>query len=342
MDINSLENNLKAGKLDCMYLLYGDETFLLDSSVKKIKKIFGDMINGINYIQIDNNNISEIIADIQTPAFGYPKKLIIAKDTGLFQKTAKRGKKSVSTENNFADKLAEYLKENFELIKDEVIIVFIENETEKNELYQVIDKDGCVCNFEKQKPIDIAKRLKAICNSYKVNVDGATLNYLIDSCGTSMQDLINEIRKQIEYVGQGGTITKETIDLLAIKQFESVIFDLTDTLGRKKISEALSILRNLIFNKEPIQKIFITLYNHFKKLYITNVAIKEKLNIAESLKLKPNQTFLVNKYTMQAKYFKENELKEILQEFIQLDYKVKRGEIDINIGLESLLCKYCS
>ena len=136
-----------------------------------------------------------------------------------------------------------------------------------------------------------------------------------------MQDLINEIRKQIEYVGQGGTITKETIDLLAIKQFESVIFDLTDTLGRKKISEALSILRNLIFNKEPIQKIFITLYNHFKKLYITNVAIKEKLNIAESLKLKPNQTFLVNKYTMQAKYFKENELKEILQEFIQLNRK---------------------
>ena len=39
MDINSLESNLKAGKLSCMYLLYGDETFLLDSSVKKIKKL---------------------------------------------------------------------------------------------------------------------------------------------------------------------------------------------------------------------------------------------------------------------------------------------------------------
>lgn len=342
MDINSLENNLKAGKLESMYLLYGEETFLLDASTKKIKKLFGDIINGINYIQIDNNNVSEIIADIQTPAFGYPKKLIIAKDTGLFQKTAKRGKKSSTAENNFADKLAEYLKENIELIKDEVIIVFIEGEVEKNTLYETIEKNGCICNFEKQKPLDIAKRLKAICNSYKVNVDGATLSYLIDSCGTSMQDLINEIRKQIEYVGHGGTITNTTIDLLAIKQFESVIFDLTDTLGKKKISEALSILKNLVFNKEPIQKIFITLYNHFKKLYITNIAIKEKLNIAESLKLKPNQTFLVNKYTMQAKYFKENELKEILQEFIQLDYKVKRGEIDINIGLESLLCKYCS
>lgn len=342
MDINSLESNLKAGKLSCMYLLYGDETFLLDSSVKKIKKLFGNLINGINYIQIDNNNVTEIIADIQTPAFGYPKKLIVAKDTGLFQKTSKRGKKSTSTENSFADKLAEYLKENFDLIKDEVILVFIESEIEKNTLYEIIDKNGCVCNFEKQKPIDIAKRLKSICNSYQVNIDGATLNYLIDSCGTSMQDLINEIRKQIEYVGSSGTITKETIDLLAIKQFESVIFDLTDSLGRRRITDALDILRNLIFNKEPVQKIFITLYNHFKKLYITNVALRERLNIAESLKLKPNQTFLVNKYTMQAKYFKESELRNILQEFIDLDYKVKRGEIDINIGLESLLCKYCS
>ena len=240
------------------------------------------------------------------------------------------------------DKINDYLKNNVDMINDSVILIFVESQAEKNSIYNTIEKIGTVCNFEEQKPIQIIKRLKAICNSYKVNVNENTLQYLIECCGTNMQDLINEIRKQIEYVGQGGTITKETIDLLAIKQFESVIFDLTDTLGRKKISEALSILRNLIFNKEPIQKIFITLYNHFKKLYITNVAIKEKLNIAESLKLKPNQTFLVNKYTMQAKYFKENELKEILQEFIQLDYKVKRGEIDINIGLESLLCKYCS
>ena len=84
------------------------------------------------------------------------------------------------------------------------------------------------------------------------------------------------------------------------------------------------------------------MYNHFKKLYITKIAIKDKINIAESLKLKPNQTFLVNKYTMQSKYFKEEELRAILQEFIDLDYKVKNGMIDINIGLESILCRYCS
>ena len=316
--------------------------------MKKIKKLFGETVNGINYIQIDNTNVSEIIADIETPAFGYPQKLIVAKDTGLFQKP-KRGKSATTEEktskkddNKFENKLATYIEENIDMIGDSVILLFIENDADKNNLYKTIDKLGCVCNFEKQKPAELVKRLKQICNAYRVNVDAVTLNYLVENCGTSLQDLINEIRKQIEYVGAGGTITKQNIDLLGIKQFESIIFDLTDSLGKKNISEALQVLKNLLYAKEPIQKIFITLYGHFKKLYITKIAINEKLNITESLNLKPNQTFLVNKYTMQSKYFKEAELRKLLQEFIDLDYKAKSGAIDLNVGLEAVLCRYCS
>ena len=351
MEINFLENELKAGKLQSIYLLYGEERYLLDNCLKKIKKLFGDMINGINYIQIDNNNITQIISDIETPAFGYPKKLIIAKNTELFQKATRKGKKTDEVEgksqakkdeNKFENKLATYIDENMNLIDDSVIIVFIENDVDKNNLYKSIEKNGCICNFERQKPVELAKRIKGICNAYKVNIDNTTLNYFIESCGTSLQDLINEIRKQIEYVGENGTITTQTIDLLAIKQFESIVFDLTDNLGKKNISEALKVLKNLIDSKEPIQKIFITLYGHFKKLYITKVAINEKLNIAQSLNLKPNQTFLTTKYTMQSRYFKEEELRKILQEFINLDYKAKNGMIDINVGLESILCRYCS
>lgn len=105
-----------------------------------------------------------------------------------------------------------------------------------------------------------------------------------------MQDLINEIRKQIEYAGEGGTITIENIDLLAIKQMESVIFDLTDSLGKRNVKEAMQVLQNLLYAKEPIQKILITLYNHFKKLYLTKLAIKQNRNIrrSTSFKAKPN------------------------------------------------------
>ena len=64
--------------------------------------------------------------------------------------------------------------------------------------------------------------------------------------------------------------------------------------------------------------------------------------ISKSLNLKPNQIFLVNKYKIQAKSFTEQEIFNIVKELIDLDYNYKIGNIDINIGLESILCKNCS
>ena len=142
--------------------------------------------------------------------------------------------------------------------------------------------------------------------------------------------------------GPNGKITKKEVEMISTKQIDSVIFDLTDSLGKKNTGEAIIVLKNLIDTKEPIQKILITLYNHFKKLYIIKLAQKYNKNIAETLNLKPNQMFLTNKYQMQSKYFKEQELKQILEELIALDTNYKAGLIDLNIGLEAILCRYCS
>lgn len=281
----------------------------------------------------------EIISDLETPSFGFEKKLIIAKNTGLFKKDGR--KKAKKDDQSIKSKLLEYLKENFEYIKDSVILVFVEDEADKGELLDFINKNGIVCNFEYQKPAQIQARIKAITNAYKVNIDAPTLSYFIECCGTDMQDLINEIRKLIEYEGQGGTITKDDIDNLSIKKMESIIFDLTDSLGKKNTKVAIEVLRNLIMAKEPVQKILITLYGHFKKLYLVKLALKNNKDIIYALDLKPNQTFLVNKYKMQAGYFKTSEIRRILKELCDLDYKYKIGLIDLTVGFESVLCAYC-
>ena len=338
MTPENLEQELKQGKLNNLYLLYGEEEFLLDTCVKKIKKLFGEIILGINYIQIDETNVDSLISEIQTPAFGFSKKLIIAKKTGIFKKP-KRG--TIKKENSEDSKIASYIEENIEIIRNSVILVFIEDDADKNNLYNVIEKNGIVCNFEMLKPTEISARLKAICNAYKVNIDNQTMQMFIEICGTNMQVLINEIRKLIEYAGENGTITKEAIELLSVKEIEAVIFDLTDNLGKKNITKALDTLNELLYNKEPIQKILITLYNHFKKLYITSLALEYNRNIIETLNLKPNQRFLANKYKMQVGYFNKTILRKILQELIDLDYNYKQGNIDINVGLEAILCTYC-
>ena len=339
LTIDELEKKLKEKKLASLYLFFGEETFLLESNLKKIKNLFGDVVKGINYILIDEDSIENIISDIETPAFGYEKKLIVARNTGLFKTGAKKQKEAIT---KLKDKINDYIKENIEAINETVVLVFVEEEAGKSSLLNTIDKLGIVCKFEYQKPAQIQKRLKAICNAYKVDIDQPTMQYFIENCGTNMQELINEIRKLIEYAGEGNIIKKDDIDKLSIKKMESIIFELTDNLGKKNIPKALEVLNNLIYAREPVQKILITLYNHFKKLYLTKIAIQNKKDIASSLDLKSNQTFLVNKYRQQASYFKQEELRKILTELIDLDYKYKIGLIDVNVGLEAILCTYCS
>ncbi len=337
--IEKLEKELNTKELKSLYLFFGEEKYLIETSTKKIKNIFGEAIKGINYVQIDETNVSTIISEIETPSFGYNKKLIIAKNTGLLKKESKRKNNELA---NIKENLCKYLSENLNLIKESIVLIIIEEEAEKQDLYNIIDKNGVVCKFDYQKPAQLIARLKSICNMYKVEIENYTLQYFIESCGTNMEELINEIRKLIEYAGEGGKIEKEDIDKLCIKKLESVIFDLTDNLGKRQIKKALEVLHNLIYQKEPIQKILITLYNHFKKLYITSVAIREKKEISTSLNLKPNQMFLINKYKNQARYFKEKELRKILEELINLDYNYKNGLIDLQLGLETILCENCS
>lgn len=324
--------------MESLYLLYGQETYLLEDFVKKIKKTFDKLIEGINFIKIDETNVNQLISNIETPSFGFDKKLIIVKDTGLFKK---EGKKKNNTLASLVDRISDYIKDNAEIVKQDNIIVFIESEADKNKLYKTIEEYGKVVNFEPEKLPVLIKRIKAISSAYNVQITDYDAQYLVECCGTNLQDIINELRKLIEYTGSGEKITKESIDLLVTKQIDSVIFDLTDNLGKKDIKKAMEVFYNLIYQKEPVQKILITLYNHFKKLYLVKVALRNNENIAECLKLKPNQTFLVNKYKTQSGYFNDLELRKILSELCDLDYNYKIGLIDLNIGIESILCRYC-
>ena len=50
--------------MDSLYLLYGEEKYLLENSLSKLLKEFGEKINGINFINLDSTNVQNIISDI--------------------------------------------------------------------------------------------------------------------------------------------------------------------------------------------------------------------------------------------------------------------------------------
>ena len=134
MNYDSLDRELN-NELRSIYLLYGEEQYLIDMAVKKIKKKFGELLLGINYIVIDETNLENLIPNIEMPAFGYDKKLILVKNSGLFKKD---GRKKTATP--FQEKIGNYISDNLNIINEGVILVFIEQEIDKNSVYDIVER----------------------------------------------------------------------------------------------------------------------------------------------------------------------------------------------------------
>ena len=153
---NALDKSINQNLIS-FYLLYGDESYLIEKSIEKIKKKFGNCLLGINYILIDESNINQLIANIETPSFGYDKKLIIVKNSGLFKKD---GRKKTATP--IQEKVCAYIKDNLEIIEESVIVVFVEKDVDKTIVYEQIDANGVICQINELKPIQLVKKLKEI------------------------------------------------------------------------------------------------------------------------------------------------------------------------------------
>ena len=175
MTYDALEKELHSGKINSLYLLYGNESFLIENIIKKIKKNFGELALGINYIIINENSINDLINNIETLAFGYDKKLILIKNSGLFKKD---GRKKIGLP--IQETIAKYISENMDIINENVTIIFYENEVQKNSVFDAVNKNGIVCEINELNQMQLIKKLKQICNSYKVNVNENVLSYLIE------------------------------------------------------------------------------------------------------------------------------------------------------------------
>ena len=74
MKAEELEKKLNKGELNNLYLLYGEERFLLENSLKRIINLFGETLKGINYITIDETGIRANYIRYRNTMFWFRKK----------------------------------------------------------------------------------------------------------------------------------------------------------------------------------------------------------------------------------------------------------------------------
>lgn len=324
-----LKENIKSHNFMKCYLFYGNEEYLKNYYEKKLKNSILNSNQAMNFDIFESKdiNIDSIISSADTLPFMADKRLVLVKNSELFQNIKK----------DEAEKMRQYLND----IPESTCIVFIENEVDKrNKLYKVIQSIGHIVEFTAPKENELVTWLQREFKNSNKSIETKVAIYMLRAVGTNMELLINETQKLIAYKYNDNIITKEDIDLICVKSLEAKIFDMLDAMGNKNATKALEIYNNMIILKEAPIKILIMTIRQFRLLIQTKFLLSKGYsanNIADRLNLR---LFVVSSLMNQCKNFSYQSLIEAFEECLDTDVSIKTGEVDAETGVELLIIKY--
>lgn len=307
-----------------MYLLYGLEDYLIQEEIKKIiEKDKIEEIN-INKYNLENNMIDNVIEDATTISLFQDKKVIIVENAYIFSGTTN---KKLPEQNT--DLLLDYLNHSnpntvliFTLIKDKI-------DTRKK-ITTLMKKNGTIKEFNTVSNINnwITKELEPY------QMDKKEVEYFINRVGNNLSILKEEIDKLKLYKDDEKVITQKDIEQLTHKNIDTDIFKLIDSILSTRKKEALESLEEMMkYGEEPIA-IIIMLGNQFRIMYQSKQLLKKGYSEREIANLLEIHEFRVKKALEKGRKYSSDEILKKLEDLADLDYQIKSGQLDKNIGLE--------
>lgn len=170
-------------------------------------------------------------------------------------------------------------------------------------------------------------------------MDQEAIQTLLNNAGTNLQTLVVEIEKLSLYAGQGQAINSEMVDQLISRTTEQNVFRLVEDVINGKVDSALSMLYELLKQKEEPIKILALIIRQIRIMLqvkeLTGRSFSQQ-QAASQLGLHP---YAVKLAAEQARKHDSKALAKWLSEAADLDYAMKTGRVEKTLGLEMLMMK---
>lgn len=325
MSFDILKKELKENKIRNLYFFYGSEKYLVKYYINNIKDNTVTALPELNLLTLDGekSTVDAIVEFCDSPPMMSQKKLLIVKNYPGFKKKSDEGKK---------DSLVDYLSD----IPKYVYIIFTEEEVNKrSKLYECIEKNGLIAEFEYQTKEMLVKWAAKIFIEYGKSISKEAAGYLIENLDSDMQSILNECMKLVDYAGEKKIVTIEDIDKICTKSLNSKVFEMMDSIGQKNLQDAFLKLNDMISLKEPVVKILVLLARHVRILLQVKMAQEEGLTpniISQKLGVG-----FINKYLNQSRNFTVEKLKIALSGCAETDLEIKTKGVNDRILLEKLI-----
>ena len=322
-----------------IYLISGKQNIRLKSQMKNIiKKSLGE-IDAMNFVKFDASLtlIQEIVDEANYVPLGYDSKAVVVDSPYFLLK--EKGRNKIEGDQDY-----ESLKNYLSNPNPDCDLIFLVNTSEheidkKNELYQLIEKNGQVIALSEPKQEQWNEVVKHYFQEKwpNVKIDSDAVNELARRTEGDYASLFNNGSKLALYTDH---ITFADVTLMVTRPLEENSFLLFNYLLDERNMDAVSLFRDLkSSNVEPVTLISMTA-NQFRLLNRVSYLARHGYDpdgIAKELNINPIRAKILRKNSF---VISRKRINQTLEDLYQLDLQIKSGLVDRYYSFELFLINF--
>ena len=322
--MQTLNQDIKDKTFRRVYLLFGDEPFLVNSYKKRLREaIAGDDTMNYNYFEGKGQDVKEIISLADTMPFFAERRLVLIDGSGFFKSSA-------------PEELVNYIPE----IPESTCMVFVENEVDKrNKLYKKVKDNGYAAELKKQDADQLMRWAAGILSKDGKKITRQVMEYFMERTGDDMENIRMELEKLICYTMGREVITKEDVEAVGTVHVTNRIFEMVTAIVAGNTRKAMDLYEDLLTLKEPPMRIMFLIAKQFNQLLqVKELAGKgaQKSEIASRVKVPP---FVAGKLMGQARAFTREQILSYVEFCVESEEAVKTGRLSDRLAVELLIAK---
>lgn len=319
--MQTLNQDIKEKIFKPVYLLYGDEPYLVGSYKKRLREaVAGDDTMNFNYFEGKSPDVREIISLADTMPFFADRRLILVDSSGFFK--------------GAPEELVTYLPQ----MPVTTCMIFCENEVDKrNRLYKKVKELGYAAELNKQDSAQLMKWAAGILTKDGKKITRQVMEYFLERTGDDMENIRTELEKLICYTMGRDVITKEDVEAIGTVHVTNRIFEMVSAIVSGNKRKAVDLYEDLLTLKEPPMRILFLIARQFNQLLqVKELSAKgiDKGAVASRLKVPP---FAAGKLIVQSKAFSREQILSYVQLCVESEEAVKTGRLSDRMAVELLI-----
>ena len=330
-----LKNALSNDEIKPVYIIFGDDGYLLDRYEDLIISKTCGKNNDFDLQKFERDIDLQLVFDSvnQFPFAGGRRCTILYEYN--FEK---------ASEEDF-ERLLSLVSDNYEtatlILRFEAIEVDLKRSSRAKKLFSACESGGGVTvELNHRSAVELSKMLQNGAKKRGKVIDKATADYMLENCGFDINLLVGELDKVCRFV-QTETISRDDVDIVCTKTVAAHIYDYVRKIIACDTKGAVKILNDLFYMRFEPMLILYTVAAAFVDMARVNAAGKMHIpisTVAEDFSYKNKEFVLKNAY-LNLRKFTDVKLNCCFDEILRADKSLKSFSGEDRLILEQMTVK---